>query len=167
MFGGVNAGKGATPPVPTLSYTAQSQFTITNYDSTLQYSVTGASRSGNIVNINSVGTTATVNAKYSRSTISSANRSLLTAAHARVLYGPGTGVGRAGCGPQTVCCPSGMIHNPDGSQCGCCGTRGCFAECCGRCEDCTGNFLTCYNWYWTDYSGSGYTLIGSVWGKAQ
>lgn len=158
---------GATPAVPILSYTAQSQFTITNYDSTLQYSVTGGSRLGNIINISNVGTTATVSAKYPRSTVSSENKSLLTAAYARVLYGPGTGVGSAGCGSRYVCCPSGMIHNTNGDQCLSGGTQGCFAECCGTCADCTGLFLTCYNWYWTDYTGSGYTLLGSVWGKVQ
>ena len=164
---------GAAPATPTASYTAQNQFTITNYDPTLTYTVTGGSRSGNIVTISSVGTTATVKSSYPRGLATSAARSLLTAVYTRVLTSVAANPGSAGCGPRgTICCPGGSIVNTNGATCvpGP-GTQGAFAECSGICSpsECFGLFITCWNWRWNNYStgpeGTGYTLIGSTWGK--
>lgn len=169
---GSSSGKGATPPIPTLSYTAEKQFTITNYDPTLIYDVVNATRSASVITINNTGTTATITSKYTRSVISSSSKNMLTAIHTRVLTSSAGGVSSEGCGPRpTICCPV-TITGVDGSTCGSGGTRGNFAGC-PTCPSqpfeagCFGLFLTCWNWYWTDYSGSGYNLFGSVWGKAE
>lgn len=173
VSGAASSGKGATPPVPTLSYTAENKFTITNYSSSLIYTVSGGTISENIVTPNSVGTTVTISSKYQKSVITSANKSLRTLAHSRVLSGSPTGIGSVGCGPRpTICCPSGMITDTSGNTCiGGPGTQGCFYECCPygnyTCGNCTGLFGDCYNWYWTDYTANGYTLYGSVWGKVE
>ena len=172
LIGSVSSGKGATPPVPTLSYTAENQFTITNYDSTLVYELTSCSRSNNIVIPSS--STATITAKYSRALVSSSARTLLTAPYDRVLTSVAGGVSSEGCGPRpNLCCPSGTIQGMAGNQCGGApGTQGSFAGCsgCTSGNPCYGLFITCWNWRWNNYStgpeGTGYTLIGSTWGKA-
>ena len=56
--GGVSA-----PPAPTLSYTADGAFTITNYSASLTYAVSGATRSGS--SLTSVSYGATITAAYS------------------------------------------------------------------------------------------------------
>lgn len=166
---------GATPTVPTLSYSAQGQFTITNYDSLLTYTVVNGTRSGNVITVSSTGTTATVTAKYSRGLVSSASSSMLTAAHGRVLSSIATSLGSEGCGHRSdLCCPGGTILDTSGAVCGGApGTRT-AGGCGGGCPEgpydpfeagCFTLYVTCWNWYWTDYSGSGYSLIGSVWGK--
>ena len=160
------------PPAPTLSYTAEGQFTITNYDSTLVYAVSGATRTGNL--LTSVTNGATITTAYVAGAPTSNPSTMNVLANARVLYGPATGVTSTGCGPRPdQCCPSGMIINTSGQVCG--GAPGSFisdpnqaaAFCNGQCNDnCWQLTISCYNWYWTDYSGSGYTLIGQTWGKA-
>lgn len=162
---------GAVPSVPTLTYTAQNQFTIGNYDSSLTYTVTGGTRSGSVITVSTVGTTATVTARYGRGVAASAARSMLTAAYARVLTTSAGVVGGAGCGPRpTACCPGSTIMNTNGNTCGSGGTQGAFAECGSSCPgNCYGLFITCWNWRWNNYSdgtdGTGYTLIGNTWGK--
>lgn len=174
LAGSVSGGKGATPPTPSISYTAENQFVIANYDSTLTYSVSNGTRSGNIVTANSAGTVATITSKYQKSLITSVSKSLRTLVHSRVLYGTAAGIGSAGCGPRpTIYCPSGMITNTAGdSSIPGGGTKGCFYECCPygiyTCEgNCYGLFGSCYNWYWTDYASNGYNLYSSVWGKVE
>jgi hypothetical protein len=171
VFSSAGGGKGAVPSVPNLSYTAEGQFTITNYDSSLTYTVSGATRSGNL--LTNVSNNATITAKYQRSVPSSAARTMNVAANVRILTSVAATPGSAGCGPRgTICCPGSSIVNTDGGQCvpGP-GTQGSFAECDGVCsrENCFGLFLTCWNWRWTNYStgpdGTGYTLIGNTWGK--
>ena len=162
---------GAVPSVPTATYTAENQFTISNYDSTLTYAVVGGTRSGSVVTISSVGTTATVTAAYGRGVAASAAASLLTAASGRVLTSVASSPFSAGCGPRgTICCPSGTILDTSGTTCASGGTQGAFAECGNSCPgNCFGLFLTCWNWRWNNYStgpeGTGYTLIGNTWGK--
>ena len=166
---GFNLGLSA-PATPNLSYTAQSTFTITNYDATLTYAVTGATRSGN--QLTSVTNNATITAAYAAGAPVSAARTMLVANNVRILTSVAGGVGSEGCGPRpTICCPGNTIQNTNGDQCGSVGTQGNFAGCSGCAPgDCFGLFLTCWNWRWTNYStgpdGTGYTLIGSVWGKA-
>lgn len=163
---------GAVPAVPTATYTAESQFTIGNFDSTLTYTVVGGTRVGSVVTISTVGTTATVTASYGRGVVASAALSLLTAANARVLTSIASQPFSAGCGPRpTTCCPSGTILDTSGATCASGGTQGSFAECGSSCPgNCYGLFLTCWNWRWTNYAtgpdGTGYTLIGNTWGKA-
>lgn len=158
------------PPAPTLSYTAEGQFTITNYDSTLVYAVSGATRTGNL--LTSVTNGATITTAYVAGAPTSNPSTMNVLANARVLT-DSIGVTSTGCGPRPdICCPSGRIMNTSGQVCGgspgslapdnfCDGTPG--YPCPGYCYQLT---ITCYNWYWTDYSGSGYTLIGQTWGKA-
>lgn len=162
---------GATPAVPTVSYTADNQFTITNYDATLTYTVTNGTRAGNLVTPTSTTTTVTV--KYPRGVVSSAAATLLTAPYARVLTSVATTLGSEGCGPRpNLCCPTGTIQSTAGNQCGGApGTQGSFAGCsgCTPSNPCYGLFVTCWNWRWNNYStgpeGTGYTLIGNTWGK--
>lgn len=161
---------GATPSVPVLTYTADKQFTISGFDSSLSYSVANGSRSGSIVTVATTGTTATITAKYPRSVSSSAARSLLTLAHGIVLTSPGAFIGSEGCGPRpNICCPAGQIQSTNGNQCGGApGTQGNFAGC-PNCTDppCFGLFIQCYYWNYTNYSANGYALLGNVWGKTQ
>lgn len=173
-FAGFNLGLSA-PAVPTLSYTAQSTFTITNYNASLTYVVVGASRSGD--QLTSVTNNATITAAYSAGAPVSAARTMLVAAYARILTSVNTNITSTGCGPRAdICCPSGTIQTTAGNQCGgapgslapdnfCDGTPG--YPCNGNCYQLT---VTCWNWRWNNYStgpeGTGYTLIGNVWGKA-
>lgn len=168
-FAGFNMGLSA-PAAPQLSYTAEGQFTITNYDSSLTYAVVGATRTGNL--LTSVTNGATITAAYSTGAPTSAASTMNVLAHARVLT-DGIGVTSTGCGPRgDICCPGGRILNTAGQVCGgapgslapdnfCDGTPG--YPCPGFCYQLT---VACYNWYWTNYTSSGYTLIGNIWGKA-
>lgn len=172
---GFNLGLSA-PATPNLSYTAQSTFTITNYDATLTYAVTGATRSGN--QLTSVTNNATITAAYASGAPVSGTRTMLVANNARILTSFATNVVSTGCGPRPdLCCPGGTIANTSGQVCG--GAPGSFiadpnqaaAFCGGQCNDnCWQLAWGCWNWRWTNYStgpdGTGYTLIGSVWGKA-
>ena len=158
-------GKAAAPAKPTLSYSAENQFTITNYDTTVDYVLTGCTRAGNIITPSS--STATVASKYPRALVNSAAAQGLTAVHTRVLTTVSESPASQGCGPRpSTCCTSGILA-VDGHTCEGTGTQvpdgWCNNECIGWCF---GLYLTCYNYYWTDYSGSGYALIGSTWGKA-
>lgn len=162
------------PDAPTLSYTAQGQFTITNYDSNLFYNVSGATRSGNL--LSSVSNGATITASYASGAPASSAATMLVANHVRILTSFATGVTSTGCGPRpNLCCPGGTIMNTSGQTCG--GAPGSLApdQFCGGGlpGDCPGNCfqltISCYNWRWTNYDtgpdGTGYTLIGSIWGK--
>ena len=170
-FAGFNMGLSA-PAAPQLSYTAQGQFTITNYNASLTYAVIGATRTGNL--LTSVSNGATITAAYSVGAPASAASTMNVLAHARVLYGAATGVTSTGCGPRpNLCCPGGLILDSNGTSCG--GAPGSFiadpnqaaAFCGGACNDnCWQLTIACYNWYWTNYTSSGYTLIGNIWGKA-
>jgi hypothetical protein len=158
------------PPAPTLSYTAEGQFTITNYDANLVYAVSGATRTGNL--LTSVSNGATITTAYAVGATTSNVSTMNVLANARVLT-TSIGVTNTGCGPRPdICCPDGRILNTSGQVCG--GSPGSLAPdsfcdvgfgapCPGNCYQLT---VTCYNWYWTDYSGSGYTLIGQIWGRA-
>ena len=173
-FAGFNMGL-STPAVPVLSYTAQSTFTITDYNATLTYVVVGATRSGN--QLTSVTNNSTITAAYSSGAPVSAARTMLVANYARILTSVNTSITSTGCGPRdSICCPSGTIQNTNGDQCGgypgslapnnfCDGTPG--YPCDGNCYQLT---VACWNWRWNNYStgpeGTGYTLIGTVWGKA-
>jgi hypothetical protein len=177
LVGGVGSTAKFPAPLPTLSYTADGQFTITNYSATLFYSVSGATRSADL--LTSVSDNATIRAAYASGLPLSATATMRVAPHVRVLTTINTGIGSAGCGPRsTICCPGDTILDTAGNQCISGGTQGCFAECdgntcgspCGpQTGDCFGVFGTCWNWRWTNYSdgtdGTGYTLIGNTWGK--
>ena len=173
-FAGFNMGLSA-PAVPVLSYTAESTFTITNYDATLTYVVVGASPSGN--QLTSVTNNATITAAYSAGAPVSAARTMLVAAYARILTSVVSTPTDTGCGPRNnINCPDGTIQSTAGNQSG--GAPGSLAPdnfcdgkpgypCDGNCYQLT---VTCWNWRWNNYStgpeGTGYTLIGNVWGKA-
>lgn len=155
------------PSAPVLAYTAQGTFTINNYDAALTYTVTGATRTGN--QLTAVTNGATIRAAYAAGATQSAASTMYVANHGRVLTGSPTNKTDTGCGPRpTMCCDGGQITNVDGSTCD--GSPGSLAPdnfCGGSCNgNCYQKTISCYNWYWTDYSSSGYTLIGSVWGKA-
>jgi hypothetical protein len=157
---------GAIPTIPTLIYSAANQFTITDYDSTLTYILTNCTRSGAL--ITPTGATATIAVQYPHGLLPSTARQALTAAHGRVLDGVESTPASAGCGNRsgdTKCCGPGGIMNTNGDTCDSSnGTQGDF--CGGACPgDCFGRFNTCYFYHWTDYSASGYSLIGSTWGK--
>lgn len=168
IVAGAASGKGATPAIPTLTYTAENQFTISDYDSTFTYTVTNGTRSGAVVTVTSAS--ATISARTSKSVVASGTRSLLTLANGRVLTTVASTMGSEGCGPRpNLCCSSGIL-NTNGDTCG--GSPGTVVPdnfCGNTCDpgNCFGLYMTCYNWYWTDYTSSGYTLQGSVWGKAQ
>ena len=169
-FAGFNMGL-SSPPAPQLSYTAQGQFTITNYNASFTYAVIGATRTGNL--LTSVTNGATITAAYSSGAPVSATSTMNVLAHARVLT-DSISLTSTGCGPRdSICCPDGRIQNTAGAVCG--GYPGSFiadpgqaaAFCNGQCNDnCWSLTVNCYNWYWTNYTSSGYTLIGNVWGKA-
>jgi hypothetical protein len=169
LVGGVGSTAKFPAPLPTLSYTADGQFTITNHSASLFYSVSGATRSGNL--LTSVSNGATIRAAYGSGLPLSAAATMLVAANARVLTTINTGIGSTGCGPRpTICCPGDTIFNTNGDQCASGGTQGNHGGCEGCAPgDCFGVFLTCWNWRWTNYSdgtdGTGYTLIGNTWGK--
>jgi len=159
------AAHGATPAIPALTYSAANQFTITNYDSSLTYVLTNCTRSGALVT--PTGATATVAAQYPHGLFPSTARQALTAAHGRVQDSVYSGPhSDAGCGPRGgTTCGGGSLSDMSGGNYSGIGTQGDF--CGGACPgDCYGYFnFYCYNWHWTDYSGSGYSLIGSTWGK--
>jgi hypothetical protein len=159
------------PPPPTLSYTAQNQFTITNYNAALVYAVSGATRAGSL--LTSVSNGATIATSYAVGATISNVSTMNVLAHGRVLT-TSFGVTDTGCGPRgNICCPGGTIQDTSGNVCG--GAPGSYiadpaqaaAFCGGACDyNCYQLTVTCYNWYFTDYTGSGYTLMGNVWGKA-
>jgi hypothetical protein len=171
-FAGFNTGLSA-PAAPTLSYTAQGQFTITNYNASLTYAVIGATRSGNL--LTGVSNGATITAAYSAGAPVSNASTMNVLAGARVLYGAVTSVTSTGCGGQSAFCPAGQITDPSGGTGGCCGSVApdnfCdvgFGNYCdpGNCYQIT---IGCQNWYWTNYTANGYTLFGGdsgTWGKA-
>jgi hypothetical protein len=160
----------SAPSAPTLSYTAQGQFTITNYNASLTYVVSGATRSGNL--LTSVSNGATITAAYSAGAPVSAASTMNVLANARILSTPGQFLASEGCGPRpNLCCPSGQILNTAGESCGGSpGTIGPDYLCSNSCPGyCFTLYMQCYYWYWTNYTSSGYTLIGGdsgTWGKA-
>lgn len=171
------AGISVPPPTPTLSYTADGQFTITNYNAALFYVVTGATRSSDI--LSSVSNGATITAAYANGAPTSGSSTMNVAPNVRILTSVAGGVSSEGCGPRPdLCCPAGTIQSTAGNQCGGApGTRtpgGCGGGCPEGPFDpfnagCFALFVTCWNWRWTNYSdgtdGIGYTLIGNTWGK--
>lgn len=164
------------PTAPTLIYgTTAGHFTITNYDPLLTYTLTNATRSGSDVTVTTIATDATIKASTPGSPLFSATKTLKTAANARSLYsvysGPDSTVGCT-YGHSGFYCGGGSIASSAGDTWSGPGTVGDF--CGGACTDppCMGIFgFYCYNWNWTDYSGSGYSIIGpttstsSIWGK--
>ena len=161
------------PDAPQLSYTAQGQFTITNYNASLTYALSGATRSGDL--ITSVTNGATITAAYAPGAPLSNASTMNVLAGARVLT-DSYGITDTGCGTRgNICCPDGRIQNTAGLVCGgapgslapdnfCDGTPG--YPCPGNCYQLT---VACYNWYWTNYTAEGYTLFGGdsgTWGKA-
>lgn len=156
------------PPVPTLSYTAERTYTITNYDANLTYTVTGATRSGNTITGATNG--ATITSAYAPGATQSAARTMNLLAHSRVLTTIYSGLGSAGCSPRPdYYCQGGSILDTSGNTY--LPGPGTFhpnnpGPCDWQCNDCWLLFGTCYNWYWTNYSGNGYTLFGSWWGKS-
>lgn len=161
------------PDAPQLSYTAQGQFTITNYNASLTYALSGATRTDDI--ISSVTNGATITAAYASGAPVSGASLMNVLAGARVLT-DNAPITSTGCGPRdSICCPDGRIQNTGGTVCGgypgslapdnfCDGTPG--YPCDGNCYQLTVN---CYNWYWTNYTAEGYTLFGGdsgTWGKA-
>lgn len=169
------SGVSVKPPTPTLSYTADGQFTITNYSATLFYVVTNATRTNDL--LTSVTSGATITAAYANGLPVSGTATMLVAANARILTSVATSLTSTGCGPRPdLCCPGGTIQNTSGAVCG--GSPGSFiadpnqaaAFCAGQCNNnCFQLTVACWNWRWTNYSdgtdGTGYTLIGNTWGK--
>ncbi len=170
---------GATPAVPALTYTTQNQFTISNYDPTLTYLVSGGTRSVNIITVSSVGSTATVTARYGRGLVASSAKSMLTAAYSRVLTSVASTPSDTGCGPRNnITCTGGTILDTNGTVSG--GAPGSLIQdpaqgasfCGGACDtNCWSLSVVCWNWRWNNYStgpdGTGYTLLGNTWGKVQ
>jgi hypothetical protein len=159
------------PAAPMLSYTAEGQFTIGNFDDKLIYTVTGATRSGSI--LSGVSNGATIVAAYETDLPKSNASTMNVLANGRILS-PGDSQTSTGCGPRgDLCCPGGQIMDAGGRVCG--GAPGSFmsdpgqakAFCNGPCDtNCWQLTIACYNWRWTDYTGDGYKLIGQTWGKA-
>jgi hypothetical protein len=153
-----------------LSYTADGQFTITNYNAALFYTVTGATRTNDL--LTSVSDNATITAAYASGLPVSPTTTMRVAPNVRVLTSVNTSLTDTGCGTRPdLCCPAGTIQSTAGNQCG--GAPGslapdnfCGGACPGNCFQLT---VTCWNWRWTNYSdgtdGTGYTLIGNTWGK--
>ena len=81
-FFGFTTGLSA-PPVPQISYTAAGQFTISPYNSSLTYVVSGATRSGAL--LSSVSNGATITATYSAGAPVSNASTMNVQAHGRVL----------------------------------------------------------------------------------
>ena len=164
------AGISLPAPTPTLSYTADGQFTITNYNAALFYTVTGATRTNDL--LTSVSDNATITAAYANGLPVSATTTMRVAPNVRILTSVNTSLTDTGCGTRPdLCCPAGTIQSTAGNQCG--GAPGslapdnfCGGACPGNCFQLT---VTCWNWRWTNYSdgtdGTGYTLIGNTWGK--
>lgn len=160
------------PPAPQLSYTAEGQFTIINYSSTIFYEVSGATRTNDI--LSSISNGATIRAAYSVGAPLSNSSLMNVAINTRVLTTVATNITDTGCGPRpNLCCPGGTIQNTSGAVCG--GSPGSVAPdnfCGNTCDpgNCFQLTVTCWNWRWTNYStgpdGTGYTLIGNIWGKA-
>jgi hypothetical protein len=174
LVGGVGSTAKFPAPPPTLSYTAEGQFTITNHSASLFYSVSGATRSGNL--LTGVSNGATIRAAYGSGLPLSPAATMLVAANVRILTTVAANLGSEGCGPRSnIACPGDSIINTAGQNfIPGPGTQGNFAGCSGCAPfpgpgDCVGLFGTCWNWRWTNYStgpdGTGYTLIGSIWGK--
>jgi hypothetical protein len=152
----------ASPAQPAITYgAAEGQFTITNYDASLTYALSGCSRSGSTLSAVSNGATVTV--AYTSVSPPSASRTLNVLAHGRILV-TGTAYPRDCCpGPCPGWnCPNGWITDTSGNTYASVGTYHTGLPC--------GNGFqlvpTCWSWYWSDYSGSGYTQIGNTWGKA-
>ena len=164
------AGISLPAPTPTLSYTADGQFTITNYNAALFYTVTGATRTNDL--LTSVSDNATITAAYANGLPVSPTTTMRVAPNVRILTSVNTSLTDTGCGTRPdLCCPAGTIQSTAGNQCG--GAPGslapdnfCGGACPGNCFQLT---VTCWNWRWTNYSdgtdGTGYTLIGNTWGK--
>ena len=155
-------------PTPNLTYSADGQFTISNYDAAQTYTVSGATRTGAV--LTGVSDNATITAKYTSGSTASSARTMRVQAHGRVLDAVQQNFSSAGCGTRSdSCCGSNWIMGTDGHTCGGSpGTQGNWTECGGSCPgNCFGYFnVQCWSWHWTDYSGSGYTQIGNTWGKA-
>jgi hypothetical protein len=110
-FAGFRGGL-SSPSAPQLSYTAEGQFTITNYSASLTYAVVGATRTGNL--LTSVTNGATITAAYSAGAPVSAASTMNVLANARVLT-DSIGITSTGCGPRdSICCPDGRIQNTAG-----------------------------------------------------
>lgn len=161
----------AKAPAPQISYTADGQFTITNYNAALLYNVSGASRTGDKINGVSNGATITAAFKAGAPVSNASVMNVLPKTRVLTDNAPQTSTG---CGPRdNICCPDGRIQEAGGTVCG--GAPGSFisdpgqaaAFCNGQCNDnCWQLTVSCYNWYWADYTSQGYTLIGNTWGKA-
>lgn len=159
------------PQAPQLSYVAEGQFSITNFDDKLSYTVSGATRSGSL--LTGVSNNATIAASFEPDSIKSNVSTMNVLANARILS-PGDNQSSTGCGPRgDLCCPGGQIMDAGGRTCG--GAPGSFiadpsqaaAFCNGQCNDnCWSLTIACYNWRWTDYTADGYKLIGQIWGRA-
>jgi hypothetical protein len=156
------------PRAPQLLYTADREFTITDYNAALTYVLSpgGGTRTGNKV-VGAVNN-ATLKAAYGPTLDQSAPSTMLVAAHGYVLGGVVATPSSAGCSPRgQLCCPGGSVMNTAGATCDPGpGTQGPF--CGGSCsdQDCFGQFLTCYSYTMTDYTSSGYVKYGNNWGKA-
>lgn len=154
------------PAVPVLTYSADSQFTISNYNAALTYAVTGCTRSGS--SLTSVSNNATITAAYGEGTPSAA-RTMLILAHTYYStgYASTTSPVESCGGSAWAYCSSGYSDVVTGSTNFGSGTYQpslCGGSCPATCfYNGAGN---CYNRALTDYTSSGYTLQGSKWGKS-
>lgn len=149
--------------MPALTFgAADGHFTISNYNAGLTYAVTGATRSGS--DLSAVNNGATITASYAPGAPVSAAATMNVLAHGCILEGASESLNSTGCGPRPGdTCSVGVLDTAGNTYAGP-GTRGDF--CGGACPgNCYGRFATCYYYHWTDYSGSGYSLIGNTWGK--
>jgi len=164
-------GRVAKPAAPILTYSPSNpgHFTISNWASNITYTVSGGTQTGSDFAVTSVGTPATITAKFAGGLQSTASTAL-TLAHQWYATGVASTIPEdEGCGPRgDTCCPSGYLNVSTGQTCGVGPGTQQPSLCGGGCpDDCYyRGAIDCYNRALTDYSGSGYTLTGSVWGKA-
>jgi hypothetical protein len=71
FLGGSGGGKGVVPAKPTLLHTATGEFTITNYDASLTYTLSSGSRTNDKVTLPSADQSATVTAKSPKGLVNS------------------------------------------------------------------------------------------------
>lgn len=153
IAGIASGGRGVIPPKPTLSHTANGQYTITNYSASYTYTNSGATRSSNILTDMAGTGSVNVTAKSAKGIISSAIGTLYRQQPTTDMVYQQNYWGEVGCGSCTHNCPN---------YCGGCGECACSyypsTNTCGRSTGCQ----VCYN---HDYSGAGYISEFGEWSK--
>lgn len=147
---GASAGGGRfLAAKPTLTYSGSGAFTIGNYDASYVYSVSGGTRSGNVITVSGATGTATVTARPPKGLTASASASAERKAPDQYYV---------------VTSPFQCYHSAScASQCGGCGTY--YAQDAWNPNDGSAQgFYSCCDqrvYYYNNYSSSGYSWSGS------